>query len=101
MDEIILVFVAALAGVGARTLVAYLLKMAAGEIMTFDQKFIATALLSIISTLFIAMGVVIATPFPTAQSNQVLLFMTVTFGSYTNNDIENRAVTALSALKKS
>lgn len=95
-----IVFSAALLGAGFRTLVAWLAKVAEGEAPVFDAKFIATAILAMITVLFVAMGVVITTSFPAGIANSTLLFMTVAFGTYTVNDLENRALTTSIAVKK-
>jgi len=100
MEQILIVFLAALLGAGSRTLVAWLMKIAEGEAPVFDAKFIATAILAVITVLFIAMGVVITTSLPAGTANSTLLFMTVAFGTYTINDLENRALTTSIAVKK-
>lgn len=89
MDQTILIFLAAIGGVGTRTIVRYLDKIINGEISGFDLKFVASAVLAAIITIVTAMGFVLAFQIPPNMANEMLLGMTVFWESYGINDLVN------------
>lgn len=98
LDEILLVLIAALLGVGARTLVAWLAKIVVGEVIEFDQKFIATAILSVITVIFTSIGFVLRVV--PINGDQQLIFLTIMFQAYIMNDLVNLGITTASKIVK-
>jgi len=89
VDQTLLIFGAAVLGVGTRTLVKYLEKVIEGSITSFDTKFIASAILSVIIVIVSSMGFVLGFQIPPNATTDTLLVFSVFWESYGVNDLVN------------
>ena len=93
MDTLVIAFLIYIAGVVSRTVYGYLAKVAETGKWTFDTKYLATFIMSLIASL--AAGAMtfmgLATEIP-ADASLLLIFAIAFPSGYTINDGVNRAV---------